>query len=90
MDVIEPTVTKSAVMPVKWKLPDFLEANGIKPYTLWKEIGTDINIKSVYNLTNTAKPPTSVNFQTINLLLPALERLTGKQVSMGDVMEYER
>ncbi len=73
-------------MPMKWKLPEFLNKHNITVYKLAKE--TTIARNTLYNLTN--KTPIRIDLETLNALIPALERMTGQRVELNDLLEYER
>lgn len=71
-------------MPVQWKLKSYLDDHGITPYRLSQMVGISRN--SIYNLTS--GQPTNVYFETLGELIPALRKLTGKQTSVCDLLEY--
>ena len=82
--------TQGATMPlvsVRWRLKEFLVEHNLSTYALAKEVSGHLSQKSVYNL---AGEPSSVNFETLNALLPALEKLTGEPVDISDLLEYQR
>jgi DNA-binding Xre family transcriptional regulator len=73
-------------MPMRWKLQEFLEKHNITVYALAKE--TTIARNTLYNLTN--KAPARIDLETLNELIPALERVTKKRVELTDLLDYER
>jgi DNA-binding Xre family transcriptional regulator len=75
-------------MPTKWKLKEFLEHHDITVYRLAKETGDQLTRNTLYNLTT--KEPKRIELNTIDVLIPALEQLTGKRVELSDLLEYER
>jgi DNA-binding Xre family transcriptional regulator len=72
-------------MPVHWKVKALLDKHGISVYRLWQESG--LAQATVYRL---ARGDTgSLNADTINGLMQALRRLTGEQIEIADIIEYQ-
>ncbi len=69
-------------MATKWKLEQFLDEHGITVYELAKH--TKISRNSLYKL---VKEPQAVRFDTLDDLLPVLDRLTGQRVEVSDLLE---
>jgi hypothetical protein len=76
-------------MPTRWKLREFLEAHNITPYRLAQETAGQLGMKSIYNLVK-EPPPDRLRIRTFDVLIPALERLTGEAVQVSDLLDYER
>jgi DNA-binding Xre family transcriptional regulator len=72
------------VMPVRWKVKQFLEAHGLTTYRLMKESG--LAQGTVYRLVN--GDTQNLNAATLDATIKALRTLTGKQVDIPDVLEY--
>ena len=72
-------------MPVRWKVYDILEAHDISVYRLMKESG--LAQGTVYRL---VKGDTStVNAETLDRVMTTLRRLTGQQLQISDLLEYD-
>jgi DNA-binding Xre family transcriptional regulator len=74
-----------AHMPVRWKVQSLLRLHGLSTYRLWKESG--LAMGTVYRLAR--GETTSLNVETLDRVMEALLRLTGKPVALGDLLEYE-
>jgi DNA-binding Xre family transcriptional regulator len=71
---------------VRWRLREYLEANEKTPYSLIKASG--LTQTTVYAI---AQGKTSeVRFDTLAAIIRGLEKLTGKQVSLLDILEVVR
>ena len=73
-------------VPVKWKLKAFLDQEGITAYRLADETHGRLSQKGVYRLT--ANDLKAIRFETLDVILPALSKLSGKQVVLQDLLEY--
>ena len=72
-------------MPVRWKVYEILEAHDISIYRLMKESG--LAQGTVYRL---VKGDTStVNAETLDRVMTTLRRLTGQQLQISDLLEYD-
>jgi DNA-binding Xre family transcriptional regulator len=72
-------------VPVRWKVYDILEAHDISVYRLMKESG--LAQGTVYRL---VKGDTStVNAETLDRVMTTLRRLTGQQLQISDLLEYD-
>jgi DNA-binding Xre family transcriptional regulator len=74
-----------AAMPIKWKVKEYLQAHNITPYRFWKESG--LANRTAYRLVNGKTH--NLNTETLDAALKALRSLTGKPVSVADLLEYE-
>ena len=72
-------------MPVKWKVKQFLDVNGLTPYRLMKASG--LAQGTVYRLVN--GDTQNLNASTLDATIKALRTLTGKTVDINDVLEYQ-
>jgi hypothetical protein len=77
------------VARIKWKLPEYLEQRDITAYKLGAELGGHKRIPAVYRLINKTDPPSRVDFQTLANVIQALKTLTGEDVALTDLLEYE-
>jgi DNA-binding Xre family transcriptional regulator len=75
------------LMPVRWKLKEFLQENEITPYKLSKAVAGELSQKGVYRLTS--EELSGVNFDTLSVIIPVLRDLTGKPVNVQDLLEYQ-
>jgi len=73
------------LVPVHWKVYEILRAYDISTYRLMKESG--LAQGTVYRL---VKGDTStVNAETLDRVMTTLRRLTGQQLQISDLLEYE-
>ena len=75
-------------MPTRWKLDSFLKAHDITVYALAQKTEGRLTRTTLYNLTN--KRPKRIEIETLDVLIPVLTGLTGKEVTVHDLLEYER
>ena len=73
-------------MPLKWKLKQFLEQEGITAYRLADETHGKLSQNGVYRLTSGDLK--GIRFESLEVVLPALSKLSGKRVSVHDLLEY--
>ncbi len=71
---------------MRWKVKDFLDAEGKTPYALWKASG--LSRTTVYAITGGQMD--GLQFETLGKLVEGLEKLTGKRVELSDVLEIVR
>ena len=72
-------------MPVRWKVKQFLDAHQLTPYRLMKESG--LAQGTVYRLVN--GDTQNLNATTLDATIRALRTLTGNEVDITDVLEYQ-
>lgn len=75
-------------MPTTWKLRDYLHERRIKPATLARKMDGKMSRTAVYGLVQ-LEPPKAVYLETLNAMLPALRAITGEEVKVSDLLEYE-
>lgn len=73
-------------MSVQWKLKNFLDARGITVYKAAKQTEGKLSRNAWYNL---ADEPSAVSFDTLSVVMSALEQLTGEDVTVADLITYE-
>lgn len=71
-------------MALKWKVKEFLEGHGISAYRLMKE--ASLAQGTAYRLAN--DQANGLNLETLDAVIGALRRLTGKRVILADLLEY--
>ncbi len=70
---------------VKWKLKEYLDSHKLTAYALTKS--ADLSPNTIYTI---ARGDTNqVRLETLASLLSGLRKLTGQEVSLGDVLEHE-
>lgn len=77
-------------MPIRWKLDELLTKHDISVYRLEKtltELGRSISGTRLYDLKN--KPDTNANLETVDAILAAVERITGKRFEITDLLVRE-
>lgn len=73
-------------VPVRWKLKEFLDAEGITAYKLAEVTHGDLSQKGVYRLTSGDLK--GIRFDSLEAIIPALHKLTGKHVQVSDLLEF--
>lgn len=73
---------------VRWKLREYLEIHGITAYQLGKEMGGQTRMPNLYRVMSAAEGPSRVDLDTLGEIIEVLRRLTGKKVSVCDLLEY--
>lgn len=77
----------SGMSEVRWRLADYLAEHGLSAYALGKATGIT-RMNTIYRIARRGNEPTRVDLPTLALVLDGLTRLTGKRVSLLDVLEY--
>lgn len=72
-------------VPVHWTVKPLLEEHGITPYRLMKESG--LAQGTIYRLVR--GDTRSLNADTLDRVMGALRRLTGAEIQIADLLEYE-
>ncbi len=72
------------VMPVRWKVKEFLNAHDLTTYRFWLESG--LAKGTAYRLIN--GDTQNLNAATLDATIRALRSLTGEHVNIMDVLEY--
>jgi len=73
---------------VRWRLADYLERHGLTAYALGKEIGIT-RMNTVYRLARRGSEPVRVDLETLGLVISSLRKLTGEDVQLTDILEYD-
>lgn len=72
---------------VRWRLADFLAEHGLSAYALGKASGIN-RMNTIYRIARRGEEPTRVDLPTLALIIDGLTQLTGKSVSLLDILEY--
>ncbi len=72
-------------MALEWKVKEFLKVHGISAYRLMKE--ARLAQGTAYRLANNQAG--GLSLETLDAVIEALRRLTGKQVVLADLLEYQ-
>jgi len=72
-------------MPIHWKVGDVLKAHNITGYQFWKASG--LPKRSAYRVVN--GDARNMNSDTLDATIRALRKLTGEQIEVGDLLEYQ-
>lgn len=73
---------------VRWRLHEFLEENGLSVYRLHAELKGQMSRTGLYKITRGETQ--RVDFASLASILEALEKLTGKSVTLQDVLTYKK
>lgn len=73
----------------RWRFKEFLDENNLSAYSVVQETSGKLSRTAVYDLAS-SDSPASIRISTFDALLPALEKLTGRRVEIGDLLTYER
>ncbi len=71
---------------VTWKLDQWLEQNNLTRYQLAQEMGG--NERSRLTTLYRMKDPKRIDLDVLAAIIQGLERLTGKSITVSDVLEY--
>lgn len=74
-------------VPVKWKLKEFLEREGVTAYALADKTHGKLSQNGVYRLTSGDLK--GLRFESLEAILPALNELTGKRIQVSDLLEFD-
>lgn len=76
---------------LEWKLRPLLEAHNLRPRDVETEairLGYTFGKNTIYRVLS-GEGPTNFNRDTLTAIIGALRKLTGKPVSVGDLLEYQ-
>ena len=71
---------------IHWKLKSVLKEYNLTPYRLAKATNGKLSLNAVYNAV--ADDLTAVKFVSLGTLINALRVLTGRQINIGDLIEF--
>lgn len=78
-------------MIAKFKLQTLLESLGLKPLAVEKcareVLGYNLGENTIYRLL--AKDPKVINLQTMEAIIAAIRHLTGRRLSLADIVDFE-
>ncbi len=72
-------------MALEWKVKEFLAVHNISAYRLMKEAG--LAQGTAYRLANNQAG--GLSLETLDAVIEALRRLTGKEVVLAELLEYQ-
>lgn len=77
-------------MPVQWQLKETLESAEVSVYALAEQMGGASRRSGLYAITSPdpEKRPRRVTFDLLEDVVVALNILTGRRYSIGDLIEY--
>lgn len=70
---------------VRWKLREYLHDHGLSVYKLTQAASGQLSANGIYKL---ARGTTTVQLETLSVLIETLQTLTGQPVSVADLLEY--
>ncbi len=73
-------------MSTQWRFKEFLDEHNLKPAAVAQAAEGQLSRNSVYTLARGAE---AVRFETLDVLLPVLSKLTGSNVEVSDLIAYE-
>ncbi len=73
---------------VRWRLADYLERHRLTAYALGKDIGVT-RMNTVYRIARRGSEPVRVDLETLGLVISSLRKLTGEDVQLTDILEYD-
>jgi DNA-binding Xre family transcriptional regulator len=76
------TAMLGAMPSLRWKLKELLDQNEVSAYSIAKDTG--LSLPSIYRLTN--NHARSVQLDTLEAIMTALEKRTGKSVKLTDLL----
>lgn len=76
-------------MAIRWKFKDFLDAHGLSVYAVAVATKGRLSRNSLYNLAKSV-PPKRIELATLDTLIHALSTLSGVDVGVEDLIEYEK
>lgn len=71
-----------AMPSLRWRLKELLDQNDVSAYSIAKDTG--LSLPSIYRLTN--NHARSVQLDTLEAIMTALEKRTGKPVKLTDLL----
>ncbi len=73
---------------LRWRIRQYLTAHSLSAYDLDRALGRKLSPRTVYALARNEHK--QIRLETLDKLMTALEELTGKPVSLKDLLEYQR
>lgn len=73
---------------IEWKLKDLLEQEGLTAYALVKGMGVGVRANTIYRLARRENLPTRVDLETVRTIIDTLNCLTGKKITVCDIIKY--
>lgn len=82
------TVTIDPVARVKWRLSEFLRHNNVTAYKLAHTVKT-ARANTIYRIAREGDELKRVDFEVLADMLMGLRELTGKDVQLTDLLEFD-
>jgi hypothetical protein len=73
---------------IKWKLRDFLEKHDLTAYRLATTVESHTRVPTIYRLAKGDVDLSRVDFTVLATIIEGLRELTGKKVTVADLLEY--
>ncbi len=73
---------------IKWKLAEFLEANKLTAYRLATTLDSHTRTPTIYRIAKKGVELSRVDFAVLATVIEGLRELTGKDISVSDLLEY--
>ncbi len=73
---------------IKWKLAEFLEAHKLTAYRLATTLDSHTRTPTIYRIAKKNVELSRVDFTVLATVIEGLRELTGKDVSVSDLLEY--
>jgi hypothetical protein len=74
---------------IKWKLAELLEANNLTAYRLATTLDSHTRAPTIYRIAKKDVELSRVDFTVLATVIDGLRELTGKDVSVSDLLEYQ-
>ena len=88
---IDRTVPRASIIgmgAIKWKLAEFLEANKLTAYRLATTLDSHTRTPTIYRIAKKDVDLSRVDFTVLATVIDGLRELTGKDVTVSDLLEY--
>jgi 7,8-dihydro-6-hydroxymethylpterin-pyrophosphokinase len=73
---------------ILWKLPELLKREGVTAYRLNKELKGHAATNTAYRWAR--EMPRTIDIDVLRWTIDALERITGKEFQVTDLLEFQR
>lgn len=89
---LERTTPRASIIgmgTIKWKLAEFLEANKLTAYRLATTLDSHTRAPTIYRIAKKDVELSRIDFTVLATVIDGLRELTGKDVSVSDLLEYQ-
>lgn len=90
--VLEGTTPRASIIgmgTIKWKLAEFLTANKLTAYRLATTLDSHTRAPTIYRIAKKDVELSRIDFTVLGTVIDGLRELTGKDVSVSDLLEYK-